>query len=274
MPVSKILKQAEALLQHTSDAPRLDAEWLLLHVLGQRESSFLYAYGEMKLGKKTHKKFETLVQERATGKPLAYILGEWEFYGRPFYVTEDVLVPRPETENLIEVVLPFIDEWRKKHLGETMVIVDIGTGSGVIIITLALELSKFHIPYSKFQFLATDISPAALEVAKRNAARHGVQDQIEFSQGDMLAPLKNRTIDLIVSNPPYIPSHQIPHPVSKQVPHRVWNAGLKFEPRIALDGGLDGQDFIRQIQAAGIPAIFESTGGSITSCLQTSSRQV
>lgn len=270
MQVSEILKKAEADLATVSDAPRIDAERLLVHVLKIHESSWLYAHGEEDLDKKTQKRFEELVRERATGKPLAYILGEWEFYGRPFYVTPDVLVPRPETENLIEEAL--------KYIAPGMTVADVGTGSGVIAVTLARELATssrrkaadspfvrgsksdlFPLPYEGgggraerdgvVKILATDISPAALKIAKKNAARHGVADRIEFLQGDMLEPIKNKKSDLIVSNPPYVPSAEI----------------NKFEPRLALDGGPDGQRFVEQLAASGVPTILETINGEIIS---------
>lgn len=251
MNILNSLKQAEKILIKFSDAPQLDAQRLLRHVLKIKESSWLYAHGEENLDKKTEERLKELVAERATRKPLAYILGEWEFYGRPYYVTPDVLVPRPATENLIAATLPYIGVWRDAHQGETMTIADVGTGSGIIAMTLALELSK---PANTgesagVQFIATDISEKALKIARKNARRHGVEHKIELLRGNMLEPLKNRKIDLIVSNPPYLPSSEV---------HRL-------DPRVALDGGPDGQKFVRQIQASGIPAIIETTGGQIIS---------
>lgn len=230
--VSEALRLARDQLEHTSDAPELDATWLMLHVLKQEESSWLYAHGDEVLSDEDEDKYKKLIERRKTGEPLAYILGYWEFYGRRFLVNRDVLVPRPSTEDLVDAVLP------KLHKG--MVIADVGTGSGCIVITLALELANF-------QFFATDISPAALVVAKKNAELHGVADKIEFIQGDMLEALKNKKIDLIVSNPPYVSTSEI----------------LPFEPRVALDGGADGQDFIKQIEASGIPAVVEGTDGVV-----------
>ena len=125
--ISTALRSAQEALQEFSDAPHLDAERLLMHVLKIKEASWLHSHGEEELDAETQQKFEELVEERATGKPLAYILGEWEFYGRPFYVTPDVLVPRPETEELIRQALPYIDVWRGIHPEEVRTIADIGT---------------------------------------------------------------------------------------------------------------------------------------------------
>lgn len=268
-------------LNDVSDAPALDAERLLLHVLGEAESSVLYAHGEKELSAQQAERLEALIARRATGEPLAYILGEWEFYGRPFFVTPDVLIPRPETENLVEAALSYLSRSSPK-LGEgplPFVIADIGTGSGCVAITLVLELSThYSLPTTNWHIIATDISPAALAVAQKNAERHGVVDSIEFIQEDMLAFLDTPTpsrspsdrgrkakIDLIVSNPPYIPTAELDSPAPRGVQGKLETAGLKFEPRIALDGGIDGQKFVEQIKNAGIPALVETTDGVIVS---------
>ena len=230
--IGEALRQGQLSLGDVSDAPSLDAQWLLLHVLGKKEASWLQAHGDEELSDKEECEYRKLVKRRGAGEPLAYILGYWEFYGRRFLVNKDVMVPRPSTEGLIDAVLP--------RLQEGMVVADIGTGSGCIIITLALELANF-------QFLATDISPAALIIARKNARIHGVLDRIEFLKGNMLEPLKDKKIDLIVSNPPYVPTAEI----------------LPGEPALALDGGADGQRFTAQIKAGGIPAVVEVTGGVV-----------
>ncbi|MFH1353702.1 MAG: peptide chain release factor N(5)-glutamine methyltransferase [bacterium] len=244
MPKSKCsiksqIQRARLQLAQVSDAPELDATWLMLHVLGRDESSWLQIHGENKLNPEEERQYAELVKRRNTGEPLAYILGYWEFYGRKFLVNKDVLIPRPSTENLVDAVLA------KLHKG--MVVADVGTGSGCVIITLALELANFQFSIFNFQLLATDISDAALKIAKENAELHGVADKIEFIRGDMMEALKNIKIDLIVSNPPYVPTKEI----------------LPFEPALALNGGKDGQYFIRQIKASGIPAIVEGMGGKI-----------
>lgn len=231
--VSKALQQARYQLKHSSDAPGLDAEWLLLDVLGRSETSWLYAHGDKEMSKDEKNEYQKLIERRKTGEPLAYLLGYWEFYGRRFVVNKNVLVPRPSTEELIDAILP--------KLKKGMVVADIGTGSGCIAVTIALEAK------TPLRIIATDVSPAALKVAKKNAEVHGVADKIEFIQGDMLEALENRRVDFIVSNPPYLPIEEV----------------LPFEPALALDGGMDGQKFIRQIKASGIPAVVEGTGGRI-----------
>ncbi len=275
MTTSEALTFSRAELAGISDEPRIDAERLLLHVLKQTESAWLYAHPDHTLTQSEAQGFKDLVAERATGKPLAYILGEWEFYGRPFYVTPDVLIPRPETEHLIEAALSHLT-LSLSSLEERdypFTIVDIGTGSGCIAITLALELSRRgrdslssseerEAKPGEVKIFATDISPAALAVAKRNAQRHGVLNKIEFLEGDMLKPLKGRQIDLIVSNPPYIPTAEV-----SKARSTLETRGLKFEPRAALDGGPDGHIFVNQIKNAGIPALVETTGGHIVRLL-------
>ncbi len=280
--IGAILKQLTKNLQNHSDAPDLDAQRIILHALGQREASYLFSHADQILNEKQMALITAMTEKRQTGMPLAYILGEADFYGRTFIVNQDVLIPRPDTEALIEKVLEYI----KNNFSDKkeITIADICTGSGVIAITLALELPEAIL-------IATDISSTALAVAKRNAERHGVANHIEFIEGDMLSPIKNRHVDLIVSNPPYIPSAELtslfPSPyqgegedeVSDNAPNQpspppspqlgrggtlpLEIRGLLFEPRIALDGGADGQDFVKQIQQSGIPAIVETTGGII-----------
>jgi len=238
--IGEALRQGQLSLGDVSDAPSLDAQWLLLHVLGKKEASWLQAHGDEELSDKEECEYRKLVKRRGTGEPLAYILGYWEFYGRRFLVNKDVMVPRPSTEDLVDETLKVIMKMARRFGGRPLTVADIGTGSGCIIITLALELANF-------QFFATDISPAALIMARKNARIHGVLDRIEFLEGDMLKPLKDKKIDLIVSNPPYLLTEEI----------------LPFEPREALDGGTDGQDFIKQIEMSGIPAVVEGPGGQI-----------
>lgn len=248
MTTQQLLRAGRSALQKTSDAPDLDTERLLLHAIGKRESSWLYAHFDEILSPHIAQEFAALVIERATGKPLAYILGEAEFCGRPFYVNEHVLIPRPETEQLIDATL----EYTRLHTPAT--IADIGTGSGCIAVTLALELPDIHI-------IATDISLAALEIARKNARRHGVAGRIEFLEGDMLEPLAGKQVDFIVSNPPYVPTGEIPQLSSPMWKLNRDTAGLAFEPRSTLDGGTDGQQFVNQIKTAGIPYAMEITGG-------------
>lgn len=250
MTIGECLRRAEETLQPVSDAPRIDAERILLHVLKRDEAAWLYAHAEKELSQAQTEELHRCVAERVTGKPLAYVLGEWEFYGRPFTVNEDVLVPRPETEALVTAALHYIRTLMRNQ--DQVMVADIGTGSGCIAVTLVLE--------SAATVLASDVSPAALRVSTKNAQRYGVQDRITFLQGDMLQPLRGRNVDLIVSNPPYVPSAELDSPSAHNARQTL---GLTFEPRMALDGGTDGQRYIRQIAASGIPAFIEGTGGDV-----------
>jgi release factor glutamine methyltransferase len=249
MLISEALERTYGALASVSDAPHLDAQWLLLAVLGQKEVTWLLARGNEELPQAAARKFASLVAERASGRPLASVLGWWEFYGRRFMVNASVLVPRPSTEDLVEAALGYLRDHPAR------VVADIGTGSGCIAVTLALESGMRN---QELSLIATDISPAALEIAQENALRHGVVDRIEFLHGDMLEPLRGRKIDLIVSNPPYLPAEAL-----AEAGRSRDTSALRFEPSIALDGGHDGQDFTRRLLAASVPAFVEVTGGRV-----------
>jgi release factor glutamine methyltransferase len=180
----------------------LAAELLLLHVVA-RDRTWLYAHPEETLSDENLRCFLALVTRRAAGEPTQYLTGKQEFWGLEFEVTPAVLIPRPETEHVIEVALDrlALRELRagrpQKTIGEGLQIADIGTGSGCIAVTLARELPQAT-------FIATDISPASLDVARRNAARHAVAKQITFVESNLLDRIAPSAFDLIASNPPYI----------------------------------------------------------------------
>ncbi|WP_197286844.1 peptide chain release factor N(5)-glutamine methyltransferase [Paenibacillus sp. JCM 10914] len=201
---------------------RRNAQLLLEHVLDLSGTAYYMALGEPF---PEHRKaaFEEVIGHKAAGVPAQYIIGEQEFYGRPFTVTPAVLIPRPETELLVEAVLEHgqLLAPRPSSHGRLLA-ADIGAGSGAIAVTLAL-----HSP--TWQLLASDISSDALEVASRNAERLGAD--VEFRQGNLLEPLAGLAPDIIVSNPPYIPAEDIEELQPEVRDH---------EPRLALDGGEDG----------------------------------
>ena len=151
MIVKETLKTARTSLDNVSDAPELDAQWLMLKVLGQDETSWLISHGEDELTQEQANNFDNFIKRRKTGEPLAYILGEWEFYGRKFIVSKDVLIPRPDTEKLIEEAVSVINKMFKEK-GRKIVVADVGTGSGCIAITLLLESENIG------RVVATDIS--------------------------------------------------------------------------------------------------------------------
>jgi release factor glutamine methyltransferase len=199
----------------------LSAELLLMHVL-QRDRAWLYAHAADPLDPTAGAEYFRLLESRAAGTPTQYLTQRQEFWGLEFEVTPAVLIPRPETEHVVEVALEHLRERRAGSLR----IADVGTGSGCIAVALAHELPRA-------QIFATDISPAALEVAGRNASRHAVLDRIHFIEGDLLAPLQSivhppAAMDVIVSNPPYIGREeqaQLPREVRDHEPHAALFAG-------------------------------------------------
>jgi release factor glutamine methyltransferase len=203
-------------------AAALAAELLLLHLLG-RDRAWLYAHPENTLSEAQLADYKNLIERRATGVPVQYLTGRQEFWGLEFEVNPSVLIPRPETEHLIEVALARLGERR----GAPLSVADAGTGSGCLAVALARELPLARI-------VATDISSEALAVARRNAARHGVSGRIEMLQMDLLQSYlqadgpQGTVFDFIVSNPPYVgqadrPS--LPHEVAQHEPHQALFAG-------------------------------------------------
>jgi release factor glutamine methyltransferase len=200
------------------ETPRLDAEVLLSHALGCKRLE-LYTRHEDEPSEEQRAKFKDLVQQRVKGCPVAYLVGRKEFFSLEFEVSRDVLIPRPDTETVV-------DECLRLAKGMTApAILDVGTGSGC----LAAAVAKYH---KTALATAVDVSAAALAVASRNAARHGVADRIRFLEGDLYAMLApDERFDFILSNPPYIPHGDIP----------ALPVGVRdFEPHTALDGGPDG----------------------------------
>lgn len=205
-----------------SSSPALDAHMLLCAALGV-ERAYLLAHPEQPLTAEQWARFDALVARRQAGEPIAYIIGRRAFYDRDFIVTPDVLVPRPETEHLLEEALDYAQG------RGALVAVDVGTGSGALAVCFAA-----HRPAARV--IATDISAASLAVARQNAAQY--QIQLEFLEGDLLEPLIARGIkaDLIMANLPYIHPDALPE----------LDVSL-YEPRIALDGGGDGLALVRRL---------------------------
>jgi release factor glutamine methyltransferase len=200
---------------------------LLAHVTG-RNRAWVLAHPEAVLTPAQEQTFLALKARLDAGEPLPYLIGHWEFYGLDFDVTPDVLIPRPETELLIDSVLAWARE--RSAAGAGLRLIDIGTGSGCIAVTLAARLPQAEI-------WATDLSAAALAIARRNAAKHGVTERITFREADLF-PADLPPLDLILSNPPYIPTPTL---------HGLAVYGR--EPTLALDGGPDGLAIIRRLLA-------------------------
>ena len=200
------------------ESPRISAETLLAFSLGLKRID-LYLLFDKPLNKEELQNFKSLIKRRAKSEPVAYILNEKEFWSKVFFVTPDVLIPRPETECMVEIAL--------KHLSynNTMRVLELGTGSGAIIISIASEQKK-HI------YFATDYSIKAINIAKKNAINQGLDRKISFIVGDWTKPFKNHPpFDMIISNPPYISSASI-HSLQKEI--------INYEPMIALESGPDG----------------------------------
>lgn len=207
---------------------------LLAHVLGQSRE-WVIAHPEAELTPDQRNRFENLVAQAERGVPLPYLLGHWEFFGLDFIVTPAVLIPRPETELLVERALILANQ-QSTISNQQPAILDVGTGSGIIAVTLAVKLPEA-------QVAAIDISPAALAIAKANAERHGVSDRVQFIEADLLSPLfivhcHHCSFNIICANLPYIPSADL-------APLDV----AKHEPTLALDGGPDGLALIRRLLA-------------------------
>ncbi|MCK9380796.1 MAG: peptide chain release factor N(5)-glutamine methyltransferase [Sulfuritalea sp.] len=219
---------AAALAAARAKLPASEARLLLGHVLG-RPAAWLIAHDDEVLGEAALLSFASLVARRAGGEPVAYLIGQREFFGREFAVSPAVLIPRPETELLVDIALAEVGAG--KTATGAVSILDLGTGSGCLAITLALEIPQA-------QVTAVDASAAALNIARGNAERLGAQ--LRFLQSDWFAALGSERFDLIVTNPPYIAASD---------PHLA--AGdLRHEPQAALASGADGLDAIRHIITA------------------------
>ena len=236
MTLGTALQQGTALLEKAAlPVPRLTAEVLLCHAL-RADRAYLYAHSTDELTELAWIHYGRYLDERLSGMPTQYITHKQEFYGRDFYVNGDVLIPRPETEHLVEAAIVYA---RRTTVGT---IVDVGTGSGAIAISLALELAR--------SVLASDLSVKALNVAQRNAKTHAAL--IDFFAGDLLEATRPGSIDLLVSNPPYVPGEDS---ANMQTEVRDW------EPHMALFAGDTGFEIYRRLIAQASIAV--KAGGRV-----------
>ncbi len=218
--------------QAGSQSAQLDAEVLLAHTL-QQDRAWLFTHPHTPLTPAQSDTFQQAVARRVQREPVAYIVQQRAFFGLDFWVTPAVLIPRPETELLIETAL----EMARQQPGAPLKLADVGTGSGCIAVTLARHLPLAHV-------WATDISAAALNVARRNAETHGVTGRISFATGNLLAALPG-PFNLIVSNPPYVAQADVISPdTMPEVRH--------FEPHLALNGGPSGLELIERLLAQAV----------------------
>jgi release factor glutamine methyltransferase len=227
MKIHDLLEITIARLEPLSDTPQLDAQVLISHII-QKGRAWVVAHPEYHVGEEKQDQLNHALIKLEAGDPLPYVLGKWEFFGLEFDITKDVLIPRPETELLVEKAIAWL-----QASPERRAIADVGTGSGVIATSIATHIPDIHI-------LATDLSPAALQAAKRNAKKFNVQDQIEFIECDLLPHssfiIQPSSFDLICANLPYIPTKTL---------HKLPIFGR--EPTLALDGGADGLDIYRRL---------------------------
>ncbi len=226
--MNKIVTIAGARQAARGQIDTTDALALLSAILGV-DRAYLLAHPEQPLTGAQAGQYAAWLERCAAGEPLAYLLGRRAFYDRDFIVTPAVLIPRPETEHLLEAALDFA----RQHPGLTAV--DVGTGSGALAVTLAARVPSARV-------YAVDVSPAALDVARQNAALH--QATVTFFHGDLLQPLleRNLQVDLLLANLPYIATGDLPA-----------LAVTRYEPRLALDGGADGLDLVRRLLAQAPP---------------------
>ncbi len=236
LTIADLLAQVRARLGSISESPGLEAHLLIADTLGIGRERLL-AYPERAIEAEGVRRVWQRVERRLVGEPLPYVLGWWEFFGRRFRVAPSVLIPRPETELLVEQALAFLGS-RPLALG-----IDVGTGSGCIAVTLVAECPGLRM-------VATDLSPSALQVAARNARDHAVSHRVHFVACDLAGPFVGR-FDLVCANLPYIPRPRL--------------AGLEVarrEPALALDGGEDGLSLIRRL-VTDLPRLLASGGKAL-----------
>lgn len=227
MTIRDIIIKYSEVLKEISDTPRLDVELLLQKSLGDVDRIYIHVNINKQLSKEEEKEFIDLVEDRIKGRPIAYIVGKREFMGLDFEVKEGVLIPRPDTETLVEEIIELCKNKNKVS------ILDIGTGSGAITISLAKYIENSKVT-------SFDISDIPLEVGKVNAINNDVNSKIQFLKSDLFSAIEGENIifDAIVSNPPYIPKKDM-DTLHTQV--------KDYEPYNALEGGEDGLDFYRKI---------------------------
>ena len=219
------LKGRKSFEENGFECPGIETRAILARSLGT-DPLELYAHPERRVGTKRTEAFEKLLRRRLAGEPLAYVIGEREFYSRSFVVTPDVLIPRPETETLAEFAIETAGRMKNPR------VLDLGTGSGCLAITLFLEARNCEV-------FASDVSATALAVAEKNTWANGAC--VRFVNSDLLGCFAKSSFDMIISNPPYVSEAEYTE-LSAQVRH--------YEPRAALLGGEDGLEYIRKIAAA------------------------
>jgi len=216
-----------------SDTPRLDAELLLAYSIGVDRTAVI-AHGDAPVGVDAEAAFLQLIARRESGEPVAYLRGMKEFHGIALTVDRRALIPRPETEELVDrTIAEVMSRLTASSLAEPLRVIDVGTGSGAIAVAVAVALRSRRVPPSDVAILAVDVEPDALDLARENAVAHGVGDRVAFDQADLLPGDAATSWDIIVANLPYVRTEVVDALVAQRT-------SPAFEPRRSLDGGPDG----------------------------------
>ncbi len=239
MTIAQSLKLAIAKLtaSRITNVPHLEAEILLCKIL-KKPREFILAHGELKLTESQITNYKLLIKKRLNGLSIAHITGEKEFYGLNFKVNKNVLIPRPETELMVEEALNIVTRG-----SQPATLIDIGTGSGCIIITILKQLLAFNFQLSTFNFFAADISAKALAVAEQNAKTHHVNKKIKFLRGNLLEPILYSP-KYIIHNTKYIILANLPYLTPAQIKN---SPSIKHEPKLALNGGKNGLELYKKL---------------------------
>jgi release factor glutamine methyltransferase len=237
MTATRALVEAgtERLRAAGSDTPRLDAELLLAHAIGVDRTAVI-AHGEAPVGADATATYESLIARRETGEPVAYLRGIKEFHGIALTVDARALIPRPETELLVDTAIATVMTALTSGVDRSGVlrVADVGTGSGAIAVALAVALRQRRVPPDDLDIVATDVSDGALDLARENAVAHGVGDRLRFVASDLLPPdARSSSFDIVLANLPYVRAEELDASAGEPV-------STTFEPRLALDGGPDG----------------------------------
>lgn len=233
--VARLLARGVGDLAATSESPRADAQILLAHAI-HRDREWIVARADDAIPDETAGRFFELCRVRSRGTPVAYIVGSAWFYGREFAVNDSVLIPRPETEHLVDEAVAFLRARLTAAPAGAFTVLDVGTGSGAMACSIAAEVPSVRVD-------GTDLSAAAIATAQRNAFSLGVADRCTFHLGDLMLPVNAGAFDVIVANLPYVPSRDV---ATKPDP-------TGFEPLLALDGGEDGLVLYRRFLAGPLP---------------------
>ena len=244
MTATRALVEAgtERLRAAGSETPRLDAELLLAHAIGVDRTAVI-AHGDAPVGSDAEAAYDALLARREGGEPVAYLRGMKEFHGIALTVDARALIPRPETELLVDIAISTVMAALTSGVQRAAVprVLDVGTGSGAVAIALAVALRGRRVPAEDLEIIAVDVSPDALELARENAVAHGVGDRIRFLASDLLPPdARSEPLDIVLANLPYVRAAELDALIERRL-------SAAFEPRVALDGGPDGLTVIGRL---------------------------